>query len=153
MQTQDELLKGLIEDLPYAFLKKFYPVLYAQIDFKHPKPIVFLDKELSRLHAKSKIGQKRVDKLFAVHLKGVVEPKIVYSHVEFQGYPDNEYGKRNFIYYYRLFDLFGENVTTLTIFTGDNPKHEPSTFIHEFSGVRVQFDYPIFRISDRKSVV
>ena len=43
MQTNDELWKGIIEDLPNAFIKRFFKDAEHLIDFT--QPIVFLDKE------------------------------------------------------------------------------------------------------------
>jgi hypothetical protein len=148
MQTNDELWKGALEDFPLEFIQKFYPDLYPHIDLNHPQPIEFLDKELAQLHGNSEIGQKRVDKLMGVHLRGMSQMKLLYIHVEVQGYNDDEFSKRNFIYYYRLFDLYGENITSLAIFTDDNPNYRPSVYELKFMGIELSFKYPIYKIMD-----
>jgi hypothetical protein len=148
MQTNDELWKGALEDYPLEFLKKFYPNLFPHIDFNHPQPIEFLDKELSRLHGDSVVGQKRVDKLIGVRLIGISQMKLLYIHVEIQGYNDDEFNKRNFIYFYRLFDMYGENVTSLVIFTDANPNYRPAIYELKFMGIELTFKYPIYKIMD-----
>jgi hypothetical protein len=148
MQTNDELWKGALEDFPFEFIKKFYPNLYPYLDLDHPQPIEFLDKELARLHGDSEIGQKRVDKLIGVHLRGMSKMRILYIHVEVQGYYDAEFAERNFIYFYRLFDLHGENITVLVIFTDDNPNYKPSVYELRFMGVELTYKFPIYKILD-----
>jgi hypothetical protein len=148
METNDELWKGALEDFSFEFLEKFYPDLYPYIDLEHEKPIVFLDKELAKLHGNSEIGQKRVDKLLGVRLRGIAEMRIIYIHVEVQGYYDDAFARRHFIYYYRLFDLYGDNVATLAIFTDSNPNYKPSVFKHDFMGVHVSYEFPIYKIMD-----
>ena len=152
MQTNDELWKGALEDFAPGFLLKAYPKMYPYIDFDHPEPIVFLDKELERLHGDSEIGTKRVDKLMGVRLRGMSDMKILYIHVEVQGYQDNEFERRNFIYFYRLFDLYGDNVTMIGIFTDGNASYRPSVFEHRFMGVELTYKYPIYKIMDEDPV-
>ena len=148
MQTNDELWKGALEDFAPGFILKTYPELYPHIDFDHPEPIVFLDKELERLHGDSEIGTKRVDKLIGVRLKGLAELKILYIHVEVQGYHDEDFARRNFIYFYRLFDLYGDNVTTISILTDGNASYRPCVFEHRFMGVELTYKYPIYKVMD-----
>jgi hypothetical protein len=149
MQTNDELWKGAIEDLAVEFIQKFYPDLYPYIDFNHPKPIEFLDKELARLHGNSDIGRKEIDKLLGVHIRGVQEMQMVYIHVEAQGYGLNIFPERNFTYFYRLIDLRGKNVTMLVILTDDNPKYKPSVYRYDFMGVHLTYEFPIYKILEQ----
>jgi hypothetical protein len=148
MQTNDELWKGALEDFSFEFVEKFYPDLYPFIDMDHPQPIEFLDKELAQLHRDSDIGSKRVDKLMGVHLRGVGEMRLLYIHVEVQGYQDDEFDKRNFVYFYRLYDLYGEKITVLVIFTDDNPNYRPSVYEFKFMGVELTYKFPIYKIMD-----
>jgi hypothetical protein len=149
MQTNDELWKGAIEDLPMEFLHKFYPDLYPYIDTNHPKPIEFLDKELARLHGNSDIGRKEVDKLLGVRLRGIKEMQMIYIHVEAQGYGLEAFPERNFTYFYRLIDLRGKNVTMLVILTDDNPKYKPSVYRYDFMGVHLTYEFPIYKILEQ----
>jgi hypothetical protein len=149
MQTNDELWKGAIEDLPMEFLHKFYPDLYPYIDTNHPKPIEFLDKELARLHGNSDIGRKEVDKLLGVRLRGIKEMQMIYIHVEAQGYGLEAFPERNFTYFYRLIDLRGKNVTMLVILTDDNPKYKPSVYRYDFMGVHLTYEFPIYKVMEQ----
>jgi hypothetical protein len=122
--------------------------LFPHIDLNHSQPIEFLDKELARLHGDSEIGQKRVDKLIGVRLIGIQQMKLLYIHVEIQGYNDDEFNKRNFIYFYRLFDMYGENITSLVIFTDANPNYRPAIYELKFMGIELTYKYPIYKIMD-----
>jgi hypothetical protein len=149
MQTNDALWQGAIEDLPFEFIKKFYPNLYPYIDFEHENPIEFLDKELAQLHENSDFGLKRVDKLLGVHLKGISDMRMLYVHVEAQGYTEKLFPKRNFIYYYRLYDLHGENVTVLVLLTDTNPMYKPSVYTLDFMGVHLTYKFPVYKIMEQ----
>ena len=149
MQTNDELWKGAIEDLSLEFIQKFYPTLYPYIDFKQPKPIEFLDKELARLHGNSEIGRKEVDKLLGVHIRGIEKMQMVYIHFEAQGYGDKDFAERNFTYFYRLIDLYGKNVTMLVILTDPNPNYKPTVYRYDFMGVHMTYEFPIYKILEQ----
>jgi hypothetical protein len=153
MQTNDALWQGAIEDLPFEFIQKFYPTLYPYIDMEHETPIEFLDKELAQLHGDSEIGLKKVDKLLGVHLKGVSEMRTLYIHVEAQGYPDDAFDERNFIYFYRLFDLRGRNITMLVILTDANPRYKPAVYELDFMGVHLRYAYPVYKIMEQDPTV
>ncbi len=146
MQTNDALWQGAIEDFPFEFVKKIYPDVYPYIDLAHETPIEFLDKELAQLHHDSEIGLKIVDKLLRVHLKGTGETRMLYIHFEAQGYQDDLFGRRNFVYYYRLFDLYGDNITVLILLTDSNPKYMPSIFEVNCMGLELYCKFPVYKI-------
>jgi predicted transposase YdaD len=147
MQTNDDLWQGALEDFALEFIQKFYPDLYPWIDTN--KPIEFLDKVLMQLHPESEDKKRIVDKLMKVHLRGVIEPRYLYIHSEAQGYPDEHFDERNFIYFYRLFDRLKENITVQTIYTSDDKRYQPSSFVYSFFGTKVVYTFPIFVIADQ----
>ena len=63
-----------------------------------------------------------------VYLKDDSVPKFIYIHSEVQGYGEKKYNKRHFIYFYRLFDRFDDNIATITILTDANPNYKPFDF-------------------------
>lgn len=147
MLTNDELWKGVFEDLATDFIQKFYPDLYPYLD--PSRPIEFLDKELAQLSPDSEDGKRAVDKLMKVYLVGMIEPRIIYIHGEVQGYPDVVFDERNFIYFYRLFDRFKGNIAVNVIYTDDNPHYKPSEFRYNCMGTSVLYAFPICKVMDQ----
>jgi predicted transposase YdaD len=150
MQTNDELWQGALEDFALDFIQKFYPELYWRIDTN--KPIEFLDKVLMQLHPDSEDKKRIVDKLMKVHLKGTGDLHYLYIHAEAQGYPDGKFDRRNFIYFYRLFDRLvvdDDNITVLVLYTSDDKSHQPSCFKYDFYGTHLLYRFPIFIIADQ----
>ena len=145
MQTNDELWKGIIEDLPNAFIKRFFKDAEHLIDFT--QPIVFLDKELSQIMPESEDIPRRVDKLLQVTLKGG-EKQLILIHAEVQGYWHTDYEEREFIYYYRLYDRFKMKIATLVIFTDSNKGYKPSVYHTEFFGTEVTYKYRVCKIME-----
>lgn len=146
MQTNDELWKGAFEDLAVDFIQKFYPDIYPYLDPN--RPIEFLDKELAQLCPDSEDGKRAVDKLLKVYLTGVFDPQIIYIHSEIQGYFDEIFDERNFIYFYRLFDRFKGNIAVLVIYTDDNGDYKPSVFEYRFMGTTLIYRFPICKVLD-----
>jgi predicted transposase YdaD len=150
MQTNDELWQGALEDFAIDFIQKFYPDLYWRVD--QNKPIEFLDKVLAQLHPESEDQRRVVDKLMKVHLKGTGDLHYLYIHAEAQGYPDTKFDRRNFIYFYRIFDRLivdHDNLTVLVLYTSDDKGHQPSCFRYDFYGTHVLFTFPIFIIANQ----
>ena len=92
--TNDELLKGIIEDLDIEFLTKFFADDLHLFDLS--KPIVFLDKELAQIMPESEDSGRAIDKLMQVTLKDGNQ-KLLLVHPEFQGYRHKNYEEREFI--------------------------------------------------------
>jgi hypothetical protein len=83
-----------------------------------------------------------------VYLTGVFDPQIIYIHSEIQGYFDEIFDERNFIYFYRLFDRFKGNITVLVIYTDDNGDYKPSVFEYRFMGTTLIYRFPICKVLD-----
>lgn len=69
--TQDQLWKGIIEQLFTEFLHYFFPTFVDEIDFS--KPYEFLDKELNQLDVESATKNRRADLLVKLYLKNNTE--------------------------------------------------------------------------------
>ena len=147
MQTNDELWKGAFEDLATDFIQKFYPDLYPYLDPN--RPIEFLDKELAQLSPESEDGKRAIDKLLKVYLVNAIEPRIIYIHGEVQGYLDEAFDERNFIYFYRLFDRFKGNIAVIVIYTDDNPHYKPSVFEYRCLGTKLTYCFPIYKVLEQ----
>ena len=141
--TNDELWKGIIEDLDIEFLTKFFPDDLHLFDLS--KPIVFLDKELSQIMPESEDSGRNIDKLLQITLKGGGE-RLILIHPEVQGYRHENYEEREFIYYYRLYDRFKLPIATLVIFTDTDPNYEPNCYNFTFIGTEIRYKYPTFKV-------
>jgi predicted transposase YdaD len=145
MQTNDELWKGIIEDIPREFLRRFFNDAMPFIDFT--QPFVFLDKELSQIMPESEDMPRRVDKLLQVTMKGG-DKQLFLVHAEVQGYWHADFAEREFIYYYRLYDRYKMKIATLVIFTDPNKGYKPSVYRTEFLGTEVTYKYRICKVMD-----
>ncbi|MGR3318505.1 MAG: Rpn family recombination-promoting nuclease/putative transposase [Candidatus Anammoxibacter sp.] len=108
MKIKDRLWKGIVEYLCEDFISFFMPDLYPKINFG--KGVEFLDKELESLFPKSEESKGYVDKLIKVFFKDGKETWI-FIHVEIQGYKDEDFTKRMFKYFYRVFDKYQREIT------------------------------------------
>ena len=141
--TNDELWKGIIEDLDIEFLHKFFADSIHLFDLT--KPIIFLDKELSQIMPESEDSGRSVDKLLQVSLKTGYN-QLILIHPEVQGYRHENYAEREFIYFYRLYDRFKMPIVTLVIFTDSELNYEPSFYSYSFLGTEILYKYRTYKV-------
>jgi hypothetical protein len=146
MQIYDKLWKGAIEDLITDFLRFFYEDADETFDFsKKPE---FLDKELEELFPDQKNTTRHVDKLVKVWLKnGSI--KWILIHCEVQGYNDREFALRMFIYFYRIFDKYNVDISSIAILSDDNPLFKPNKFEKKFLGTELIFKFNAYKILEQ----
>ncbi len=125
MIDNDTLWKEIIEELFEDFVAFFMPDLYKDIDFD--RGYEFLDKEFAALFPDTDGTKRFADKLAKVYLKSGDE-RWVLIHVEIQGYRDEEFGKRMFVYFYRIFDTYDKEITAISVFTDDNKEYKPDRY-------------------------
>ena len=144
---RDILWKGIIEDLFEDFLHYFFPQYVNEIAFD--KGYEFLDKELQMIYpeANTSSKQRRADLLIKVFLRNG-EEKWLLIHIEIQGYKDDEFPFRMYVYNYRSFDRFGKNVVALAILTDDNINFRPSFYEKITWDTTIRYDYQMFKLLD-----
>jgi hypothetical protein len=147
--NRDALWKGIIEDLFEDFLHYFFPEYIDEIAFE--KGYEFLDKELQMIYpeANTENKQRQADLLVKVFLKNGVE-KWLLIHIEVQGYQDETFPFRMYVYNYRSFDRFGKKVTALAILTDDNANFRPNFYEDTTWGTTIRYDYQMFKLLDYK---
>jgi hypothetical protein len=147
--NRDALWKGIIEDLFEDFLHYFFPEYINEIAFE--KGYEFLDKELQMIYpeANTESKQRQADLLVKVFLKNGVE-KWLLIHIEVQGYQDETFPFRMYVYNYRSFDRFGKKVTALAILTDDNANFRPNFYEDTTWGTTIRYDYQMFKLLDYK---
>jgi len=142
---QDSPWKEILEELFEDFLFTFFPDIYREIDFS--KGYVFLDNELQQIMPISETGKRIVDKLVKVYLLNGSE-KWLLIHIEIQGYEQDEFPERMYIYNYRIFDKFRKDVVSLALLTDDKPNFRPNEYRRSLWGCNVLFEYPVIKIID-----
>lgn len=70
--------------------------------------------------------------------------------MEVQGWDDVDFHKRMFQYFYRILDLYGENIYTLVIYINDNEKYMSNRYQYEFYGTKLYFEFNTFVIKEQQ---
>lgn len=141
----DEAWKQVLERIFFRFLHFLTPKLYEDIDIS--KSVSFLDKEMEQLFQVSIKGAKYVDKLAQVFLKDGSEQWIL-IHIEVQGEAEEDFSKRMFRYFYRIFDKYDRPIVSMAILTGKESIPEEGRFDSKVHGSGVEFRYLSFRLID-----
>lgn len=142
---QDQAWKEIIEKLFPDFLAFFFPQIYSDIDFS--RGVEFLDKELQKILKGSELGKKIVDKLVKVYLNDGSE-KWLLIHIEVQGYQEENFSERIYIYNYRIFDRYRKEVISLALLTDTNKNYRPTVFEVSRWGFKLSFQFPIIKLLD-----
>jgi hypothetical protein len=142
---QDNPWKEVVEDWFEEFLVSFFPHVHREIDF--PKGYEFLEQELREIIRDGETGKRIVDKLVKVFLLNG-EEKWLLIHIEIQGYAQEAFPERMYVYNYRIFDKYGKDVVSLALLTDDNPNFCPSSYRRSRFGCNVLFEFPVVKIID-----
>jgi predicted transposase/invertase (TIGR01784 family) len=126
----DRLFKELLETFFEEFITIFFPELHRVINFSGLR---FLQQEL---FTDVTIGDKhRVDLLAEVGLHG--EEGLILIHIESQAQYQEDFAKRMFIYFSRLYQKFNRKILPIAIFSYNTPHEEPDSF---------QIGFPFFDV-------
>ena len=140
--------KNLLDRLLEPVLAIFFPAVHAAIDWSaEPEN---LETELQSLSKDAAFGTRRADKLFRVRLKSG-DYKRLLLHIEVQTTVDSTLPERVLVYWYRIFDHYGEKPISLVILGDENPGWRPNLFREENLGFRIEVEYPIFKMLDFKA--
>lgn len=142
---RDLLWKGIIEELFEDVLHFFYPDFVDEIDFT--QPYEFLDKELQKLTPEADSRNRRADMLVKVFLKNGEEQWLL-IHIEVQGYRDDDFPLRMYIYNYRSFDRFNKNVVGLAILTDNDATFRPTYYERKRWNSTVRYDFESYKLLD-----
>jgi hypothetical protein len=137
-RNNDMLWKGLIEEMFDDLLRFMFPGIDEEVDFT--KGIIFLDKEFGAIDPKPgrRAPTRKVDKLIQVYLHSGWKEKLLF-HVEFQGERDQNFSRRMFQYFYRIYDKHPSNVSSIAIFTGKQGDKMPNQFEYDCHGTNFVF--------------
>ncbi len=119
-------------------VKFFAHDLYADIDWN--AGYEFLEQELREVLRGAETGPRRVDKVVKVRtLTG--EPIYLILHVEIQATREAGFPQRMFVYYYRLYDIYPEQVVSLAILADEDPGWEPKRYKHTQHQTHLMFGF------------
>ncbi len=139
-----EIIANLFEDFISFFLPNAYPI----IDFD--KAIEFLERELHKIVADNKKKGKVInDKLIKVKLKDGSE-KWILIHIEIQSNYKNDFAKRMFVYFYRIFDQYSQQITAIAIYTGEKIPKQYNKYEYNFLGTKNTYEFNTYIVKHAK---
>lgn len=145
MITLDKLWKAILEDFFPEAMLFFFPKHYPDIDWS--KGFEILDKEQKQIFPESEESHRRVDMLVKVWLVDGTEQWIL-IHIEVQGYRDEDFARRMFIYYYRLVDRFNKPVSALAILTDRDKTWQPDRYETQCMETRISYHFPVYKLAN-----
>lgn len=145
MSDFDSPWKEAIDVFFEPFMALFFPDAHREIDWTRDP--VMLDKELQQIARESELGPRVVDKLVKVW-RTSGEEEWVLVHIEVQSQQDAGFGKRMFVYNYRLFDHYNRRVASFAILGDDRPGWRPDRFGYELWGTEVGIRFAMAKLLD-----
>jgi Trp operon repressor len=148
---RDILWKSILEDVFDDFLRFFIPDVDRFLDLS--RGIEYLDKELDQLFPPvgNEYKPRYVDKLAKVHTRRGTEEWVL-VHVEVQGYRDNQFAKRMFQYYTRIWDKYERPVVAFAIFTDSSRGFHPNVFEQSFLGTSLCYKFNTYKIIEQSEI-
>ncbi|WP_442598672.1 hypothetical protein [Neobacillus sp. D3-1R] len=141
----DGLWKKLIQELFEEFVMFFATDLYEDIDFlKEPE---FLQQELFQELIQEKKGKQVADQIVKVFLKNGDE-KWILIHIEVQGGRDQDFSRRMFRYYYRIFDKYERDIVAIALLTDESKHFRPNVYQRSSHGTVLTYRYNIYKFID-----
>ena len=124
----------------------FLPELYKDVDWS--KDHKSIEQELRGVFPK-KQGNRRVDKLFRLHLKDGTH-RFVLFHIEAEAYPDADFPRRMFRYHSMLTLKFDFTpITVLALFVGEPPGNLLDRYSTSCYGTDCHLKYNTFTVADQ----
>src|SRR5438045_3153960 len=146
-KKDDILLKAAFEEAFPDLLRFYFKDADEIFDIEHG--FEFMDKELIELFPElgKQGGTRFVDMLVKTFLKDGSEEWVL-IHIEIEGGNDNDFSRRMFTYWYRIYDRFGVDIAALAVFTGNERQKKRNVFEKEFLGTKVHYSFNTYHILD-----
>jgi hypothetical protein len=145
MTDYDGPWKEMLDFFFEWFMAFFFPQAHADIDWS--RGYEKLDKELQKIVPQAEQGRRVVDKLVKVWLKDGQERWLL-IHVEVQTWREGAFAKRMYVYNYRLFDRYDQEVISLAILADDDLGWRPDQYGYGRWGFRADIQFPIVKLLD-----
>ncbi|MCF0057278.1 hypothetical protein [Dyadobacter sp. CY356] len=146
-RKNDILLKSAFEEAFSDLLRFFFKDADSLFDIE--RGFEFMDKELLELFPdlEKQGGSRFVDMLIKIYgTDGSEEWMLI--HIEIQAQNDQQFSKRMFQYFYRIFDRYDVPVTALAVFTGAVKSLPINTFHYKFLGTEIEYKYNNYHIME-----
>ncbi len=138
MPNFDSAWKEALDVYFEPFMAFFFAEAHREIDWA--RGFEMLDKELQQITPESEEGRRVADKLVKVwRTNGQDEWVLV--HVEVQSQQERDFGRRMFVYNYRLFDRYNRKVASFAILGDNRPGWRPNRFGYELWGTNVSIEF------------
>ncbi len=141
--------KEALDRLLMPFLALFFPAVHEAVDWSEEPEN--LETELARLSQDGAVGNRRADKLFRVRLASG-ERRMLLLHIEVQTTVDASMPERILVYWYRIYDHYGERPISLVLLADDHPGWRPGLFREDLLGFRIEIEYPVAKLLDHSPV-
>lgn len=128
-----------------AFAAFFWPHIHQDVDWS--RGWESLDKELQQLAPEAEQGRRYVDKLMRVWRKNGAEEWVL-IHVEVQTTREADFGRRMFVYAYRIFDRYNRGVCSLAVLADDAAGWRPDRFEQNLWGCSFAFRFLPVKLLD-----
>lgn len=145
MSEQDSPWKEALERYLPSFLALYFPNVHAAIDWT--RNYEWLNTELRQVVRDAEVGKRFADVLVKVWTKDGQESWLL-IHIEVQGWPEQNFAQRLFVYHYRIFDRYNRQVVTLAALADDRPNWRPDRFTYNVLGCRLDFQFPVVKLLD-----
>jgi len=99
-----------------------------------------LQQEVHQQIIQIKGGKAIADKIFKMFLKNGKE-KWILVHTEIQDKDEEDFSKRMFRYFYRIYDRFNREIYAIALLTNTKKSRHPNHFIYSFYGTEVNYKY------------
>jgi hypothetical protein len=142
--------EALARYLPDAFAL-FFPEVHAQIDWE--RGYMLMDKELqqrsrcARQRRDADLGRRLADTLVKVWRRDGTDVWVL-IHIEVQGQPEQDFARRMFVYYYRIFDRYERPIMSVAILGDEQADWRPARFGQELWGCTLELRYPVVKLLD-----
>lgn len=146
-RKNDILLKSAFEEAFSDLLRFFFKDTDSLFDIE--KGFEFMDKELLELFPdlEKQGGSRFVDMLVKIFgADGSEEWMLI--HIEIQAQNDQQFSKRMFQYFYRIYDRYDVPITALAVFTGPGKSLTANSFNYQFLGTEIQYKFNNYHIMD-----
>ena len=143
----DARWKDIMHAFSEEFIEYFLPELYKDINLSIK--IEFLEQELQKLVAdEERKGKKIADKLLKVCLKNG-ESRFILVHVEIEGDAPSTYPREIYKYYYRIYDRYEIDITTLVIYIGEQVPAIYNVYERSSYGTEFYFKFNTYLVKDQ----
>lgn len=146
----DEAWKHILNAHLKDFVEFFWLEAYEDIDWT--KPYEILEQELLSIGIKEEIGNRYVDKLFKVFLKNGREQWLL-LHIEVQHTKENDFTETMFIYFYRIYDRYRQDVASIAILADTDKTWRPNQYRRQVWNSEIARTFEVIKLIDFKSKI